>query len=224
MVKSEYKKIIENGIVGGFFSALFTCVFNILTKSFNPIIILYTIISALGVLILFNGIEKILIVIYGKVEFWLEINRYNKKVNQVVELFKKIMLTKEIIIVDLIELEKYLDPKIQFYKPSRASIDFFSANAIKKSTLDVISKMIIDGILIYIESKRLILLKEKMTCIKCGGEILFQDKLDFVDVKCSACSEKYSINYDGLWHVDKQKDHLTHNLHIRIKHLNRLRV
>lgn len=84
--------------------------------------------------------------------------------------------------------------------------------------------MIINKFLIYIESNKLILLREKMVCIECGGEILFQDKVNFVDVKCHECGEEYKINYDGLWHLYKEKDRTSLRRYIEIKHLNRLRI
>lgn len=222
MVKIEKNDII-NIIAGAFLSFLFSWMFSILTKSLDPIIILYSILSTLGVLILFHGIEKLLIVIYNRGGFWLKINRYNKKVNQIAERFKNLLITKEIFIVTTRELGKYLDPKIQFYKPSRASIAFFNAGALKESTLDVINRMIDRGFLIYIESNRLLLLKEKMICIECGGEILFEDKIDSVDAKCQGCGMEYRIIHDGLWYVYKEKDRKKIRLYISIKHLDRLR-
>lgn len=220
MVKIEKNDII-NIITGAFLSALFTWMFSILTESLDPIIILYTILSTLGVLTFFHIIKKLLIVIYNKGSFWLKINRYNKKVDQIAEIFKNEMIKKEIFIVSTREFGKYLDPKIRFYKPSRASVDFFNAGALKKSTLDVINGMINLGFLIYIESNELLLLKEKMICIECGGEILFEDKIDSVDIKCQGCTMEYRIIHDGLWYVEKE--HKNIKLYIRIKHLDRLR-
>jgi len=222
MVKIGKNDII-NMIGGAFLSFLFSWMFGILTKSLDPIIILYTILSTLGVLILFHGIEKLLIVVYNRGGFWLKINRYNKKVNQIAERFKNLLRTKDIFIVTTGELGKYLDPKIQFYKPSRSSISFFDPAALKKSTLDVINRMINLGFLIYIESNNLLLLKEKMICIECGGEILFEDKIDSVDAKCQGCAMEYRITRDGLWYVYKEKDHKKSKLYISIKHLDRLR-
>jgi len=219
MAKIENNEIIYV-IIGAFLSALFTWMFSTLTESLNPLIILYTIISALGTLILFLGIEKLLVFLYKKGIFWLEINKYNKKINQVAERFKKILLTKEIFIVNTRELGKYIDPKIQFYKPSNASIGFFNPGALKKSTIEVINKLINIGFLIYVESADLLLLKEKMKCVKCNGEIMFQDKIDFIDVKCKDCAEEYRIRHDGLWHVEKNKGI---SLYIGIKHLNKIR-
>jgi len=221
--KNAIINIIIGAFLSAFLSAFFTWMFNILTESFNPIIILYTILSTLGVLILFHGIEKILIKVYKKGGYWLEINNYNKKVNQNANAFKNILIEKEIFIVDIMELARYFDPKIQFYKPSRASIEVFNIRAVKKSTIAVIDRMINNGILIYIESNKLLLLKEKMICIKCGGEILFHDKINYVKVKCQKCSEEYRITSDGLWHVNNEKDRSGHELYIRIKHLDRLR-
>ena len=151
MVKIEKNDII-NIIAAAFLSSLFSWMFSILMKSLDPIIILYTILSTLGVLILFHGIEKLLIVIYNRGSFWLKINRYNKKVDQIAEIFKNEMIKKEIFIVPTRELGKYLDPKVRFYKPSRASVDFFNAGALKKSTLDVINGMINLGFLIAVRS------------------------------------------------------------------------
>jgi len=222
MAKIEKNDIIY-AIISAFLSGFFTWMFSILTESFNPIIILYTILSTLGVLILFHGIEKLLMKVYEKGGYWLEINKYNKKVNQMAKAFKNILLEKEIFIVDVMELARYIDPKIQFYKPSRASVEVFNIRAVKKSTIAVINRMINIGILIYIESNKLLLLKEKMICIECGGEILFQDKINYVKVKCQKCSAEYRITSDGLWHVNNEKDRSENELYIRIKHLDRSR-
>ena len=80
--------------------------------------------------------------------------------------------------------------------------------------------MITNGFLIYVESANLLLIKEKMKCVKCNGEIIFQDKIDYIDVKCKDCAEEYRIRHGGLWHVEKNKGI---SLYIGIKHLNRLR-
>ncbi|MFW9872614.1 MAG: hypothetical protein ACFFG0_05880 [Candidatus Thorarchaeota archaeon] len=218
MTKIEKNDIIKWS-VGGFLSGFFAWMFSVLTESFNPIIILYTILSLLGVLIIFNGIEKILIKLYAIGGHWLETNKYQKKVNQMAEAFKQILIEKEIYIVDSGELVRYFDPKISFYKPDRATIGFVTSGIIKNSTLDILNEMINSGILIYIESIKLILLREKMTCIECGGEILFHDKIDHVDIKCQKCSTNYRITHHGLLHdSDKLK------LYIRLKHLDRLTV
>lgn len=222
MTKIEKTDIITITITA-FLSAFFTWMFSILTESFDPIIILYTILSTLGVLILFHGIERLLIKVYEKGDYWLEISKYNRKVNQMAETFKNMLKEKEIYVIYVRELTKYLDPKIQFYKPSRASVEFFNAGAAKKSTLDVINRMINIGILIYIESNKLLLLKEKMICIECGGEILFHDKMDYVNVKCQGCAVEYRIRSDGLWHVYNERGRSGLKLYIGIKHLDRLR-
>ncbi len=221
MTKIEKNDII-NVITTAFLSALFTWIFSILTESFDPIILLYTILSTTGVLILFHGIVKMLIYIYKKGGNWLEINIYIKKINQMAESFKKVLIEKEIYIVALAELGRYLDPKIQFYKPSRASIDVFNTRTVKKSTFDVINRMINIGILIYIESRKLLLLKEKMICIECGGEILFHDKINYVDAKCQGCAVEYRIEPDGLWRIYNEKDSSSLRCYIGIKQLNRL--
>jgi len=140
-----------------------------------------------------------------------------------VRAFKNILKKKEIFIVNVRELTKYLDTKIQFYKPSQTSIEVFNSGAVKKSTLDVINRMSHAGILIYIESKSLLLLKEKMICIKCGGEILFNDKIDRVDVKCHKCDMEYIIGTDGLYHKYNEEDNSGFKLYIRNKHLDRFR-
>ena len=222
MAKIEKNDIIKWSI-SGFLSGFFAWMFSVLTESFNPIIILYTILSVLGVLILFHGIEKLLFKVYEMGAYWLEDNKYQKKVNKMAEVFKNILLEKEIYIVNVKELIRYFDPKIQFYKPSRASIDIFNVGAAKKSTLDVINRMINIGILIYIESNKLILLKEKMICIKCRGKILFHDKIDYVEAKCQKCVLEYRIRFDGLWYVYNEKDRSGLRLYFGIKHLDRLR-
>ena len=222
MAKIEKNDLITI-IISAFLSAFFTWMFSILTESFNAIIILYTILSTLGVLILFHGIEKLLIKVYEKGGYWLEINKYNKKVDQMAEAFKNILIEKEIYIVDVMELARYIDPKIQFYKPSQASVDVINMGRVKESTTDILDKMNEIGILIYIESNKLLLLKEKMICIECGGEILFHDKINYVKVNCQKCSAEYGITSDGLWHVNNEKDRSGHELYIRIKHLDRLR-
>ncbi len=222
MTKIENDDIIKWGI-SGFLSGFFAWMFSILTESFNPIIILYTILSTLGVLILFHGVEKLLKKVYDMGGYWLEINKYNRKLNQTTEAFKNVLIEKEIYIVNVRELVRYIDSKIQFYKPSRASIDVFNINAAKKSTIAVINRMINIGILIHIESHKLLLLKKKMICIECDGEILFHDKINYVDVKCQKCSAEYTITSDGLWHVNNEKDRSGHKLYVRIKHLHRLR-
>jgi len=75
------KNDIINVITTAFLSALFTWVFSILTESFEPIIILYTILSTLGVLILFHGIEKLLIKIYEKGGYLLKYLRAESIIN-----------------------------------------------------------------------------------------------------------------------------------------------
>ncbi|TKJ23999.1 MAG: hypothetical protein CEE43_02205 [Promethearchaeota archaeon Loki_b32] len=119
---------------------------------------------------------------------------------------------------------RYFDPKIQFYKPSRASFEVFDMSRSKDSTLDVINRMINIGILKHIESYRLLLLKEKIICTECGGAILFHDKINYVDVKCQNCFAEYRVDYDGLWHVSNEKDSSRRGLYIRTKHLGGLRV
>ena len=222
MTKIEKTDIITITITA-FLSAFFTWMFSSLTESFDPIIILYTILSTLGVLILFHGIDKMLVKLYEKGAYWLEINRYNNKVNQMVKTFKNILKEKEIYIVSVRELLEYLDPKIKFYKPSLASVEFFDAGARKKSTLDVLNRMVKVGLLIYIESIKLILLKEKMICINCGGEIIFHDKIDNVDIKCHKCDMEYRIGIDGLYNIYNENDQSGFKLYIRTKHLDRLR-
>lgn len=223
MTKIEKDDIIKWAI-SGIFSGLFAWMFTILTESFNPLIILYTILSTLGVLILFHGIEKVLNDVYEKGYFWFEIKKYNKKVNQVAETVKDELIKKEIYIVDSIELTRYFDPKIRFYKPSRASVSVLNVGAIKDSTLDVFNKMTNTGVLIHIESYRLLLLREKMFCTGCGGQIIFHDKIDHVDIKCQKCSAEYRIDHDGLWHLNNKKDSSGYEIYIRTKHLDRLRV
>ncbi|TKJ24000.1 MAG: hypothetical protein CEE43_02210 [Promethearchaeota archaeon Loki_b32] len=95
MANIEKNDIIK-WTISGFLSGFFAWMFSILTESFNPIIILYTILSTLGVLILYNGLEKILKKVYEKGGFWLEINKYNKKVDQMTNTFKTILIEKEI--------------------------------------------------------------------------------------------------------------------------------
>jgi len=218
MAKKEKNELIY-AIIVAFLSAFFTWMFSTLTESLNPVIILYTVISALVVLILFLGIEKILIMLHKKGIYWLKIYKYNKEIDQIVTKFKDLLISKEIYIAKVGELGEYLDPKIQIYKPSQASIGIYNIEALKESTLDVINEMITKGFLIYIESMKLLLLKEKMVCIVCGGEILFQDKLDSVDANCKKCSEEYRIRHDGLWHVEKNKG-IRH--YIGIKDFNRV--
>ena len=114
--------------------------------------------------------------------------RYFNKIDQITEVIRTDLVKKEIYIVYARELAKYLDPKITFYKPSRSTIDIFSPKSVKKSTRDIINVMINKKFLIWIESLKLLLLKEKMKCVKCSGEIDFQDKIEYVEAKSKDCS------------------------------------
>jgi hypothetical protein len=80
--------------------------------------------------------------------------------------------------------------------------------------------MINKNYLIWIESLRLLLLKEKMKCIECNGDIQFQDKIEYVEVKCKNCSLEYRIGNEGLWYVYKEGGI---RRYISIKNLNRPR-
>ena len=219
MVKLDKNEIIYV-IIAAIISPIFLWMFSILTESLNPIIMVYSILSTLGVLILFLGVEKLLIVLYKKGIYWLEFNKYNKDVSNIANNLKDLMVSKEIYIVNERELGVYLDPKIKIYKPSKVSIGFYNIRALKASTLDVLNEMITKGFLIYIESMKLLLLKEKMVCNACDGKILFHDKINIVEAKCQDCSEKYRIRNDGLWHVYKNNGI---RRYIGIKQLSRLR-
>lgn len=218
MAKIEKNEIIYV-IIAAIISPIFSWMFNILTESLNPIVIVYSIVSTLGVLITFLGVEKLLLVLYKKGIYWLELNKYNKDVNNIANKFKDMMIAKEIYIAEERELGVYLDPKIKIYKPSKISIGIYNNRTLKGSTLDILNEMVNKGFLIYIESMKMLLLKEKMICKACGGKILFHDKINFVEAKCQECSEEYRISDDGLWHVHKKNGI---RQYIRIKHLNRL--
>ena len=43
-----------------------------------------------------------------------------------------------------------------------------------------------------------------MKCVKCEGEIWFQDKVDFVEASCKNCSLEYKISHEGLWNVNER--------------------
>ena len=219
MVKLDRNEIIY-ALIAIFLTPIFSWMFSALTESLNPIIIVYSILSTLGVLIIFLGVEKLLIVIYKKGINWLEFNKYNKDVSNIAEHFKDLMVSKEIYIATERELGVYLDPKINIYKPSKVSIGIYNIGALKDSTLDVLNEMIHKGFLIHIESMKLLLLKEKMICKVCGGNILFHDKINIVEAKCQDCSEEYRITTDGLWHVNKKNGMRSY---IRIKNLSGLR-
>ena len=219
MAKIEKNEIIYV-IIAAIISPIFSWMFSILTESLNPIIIVYSILSTLGVLLLFLGVEKILVVLYKKGISWLEFNNYNKDVSNLANDFKDIMVSKEIYIAEERELGVYLDPKINIYKPSKVSIGIYNIRALKGSTLDVLNEMIHQGFLIYIESMKLLLLKEKMVCKACGSKILFHDKINIVEAKCQNCSEEYRITNDGLWHVHEKNGISSY---IRIKNLSGLR-
>ncbi|KKL95439.1 hypothetical protein LCGC14_1854600 [marine sediment metagenome] len=208
-------------VIGAFFSGLFTWLFNFLTDSLNPLIVLYSILSALGTLILFRVIEKLLIKAYDYVIYWFKNKMYSIKVDQIAEEFRTDLVKKEIFIVYSQALGQYIDPKITFYKPSRSTSGIYIPNSLKGSTLDVINAMIRKKYLIYIESLRLLLLKEKMKCNKCKGEIEFQDKIDYIEVKCKKCSLKYRISHDGLWYEYEEGEHSGFRRYIGIKDLNR---
>jgi len=220
MAKTDKNDLIYV-VIGAFFSGLFTWFFNFLTDSLNPLIVLYSILSALGTLILFRVIEKLLIKSYDYMLYWFKDKRYFNKVDQTAEVIKNDLVKKEIFIVYSQALGQYLDPKITFYKPTRSVIGVFSPNSVKDSTWDVINAMVNKKHLIYIESLRLVLLKEKMKCIKCEGEIDFQDKVDYIDAKCKDCSLKYILSHDGLWHEYKEGEHSGNRRYISIKDPNR---
>ncbi len=219
MVKLDKNEIIYV-IIAAIISPIFSWMFSALTESLNPIIIIYSILSTLGVMIIFLGVEKLLIVIYKRGINWLEFNKYNKDVSNIAKNFKDLMVSKEIYIAAERELGVFLDQKIKIYKPSKLQIDIYNPRALKGSTLDVLNEMITQDFLIYIESMRLLLLKEKMVCKTCGSKILFHDKINIVEAKCQDCSEEYRITPDGLWHVHKKNGMSSY---IRIKNLSGLR-
>ncbi len=220
MTKTEKNDLIYV-VIGAFFSGLFTWLFNFLTDSLNPLIVLYSILSALGTLIVFRVIEKLLIKTYDYMLYWFKNKMYFNKVDQIAKAIKADLVKKEIYIISVRALGQYLDPKISFYKPSRSTISVFSPNSLKKSTWDVINAMINKKYLIFIESLRLLLLKEKMKCIKCEGEIDFHDKVDYIDIECKKCSLKYKIRDEGLWYVYKEGEHSGIRRYIGIKNPNR---
>ena len=201
--KNDIIKILAEAIIGGVFSTFFTWLFTFLTNSLNPLIILYAILSALGTLILFWLIKKLLIKAYDYLLYWYKNQKYLDKIEQNVEAMRHDLLSKEIFIVKVRDFGQYLDPKISFYKPSRSAIDIYNPNSVKESTKEVINTMIMNDILIYIESLGLFLLKEKMICVKCAGGIEFEDKVDFVEARCKSCSLEYRISHEGLWNVNE---------------------
>ncbi|MCP6718604.1 MAG: hypothetical protein KJI71_00045 [Patescibacteria group bacterium] len=211
-------------VIGALFSGLFTWLFNFLTDSLNPLIVLYSILSALGTLILFRVFEKLLIKSYDYMLYWFKNKKYFKQVDLTAKVIKADLVKKEIYIISVRSLGQYFDPKISFYKPSRSTISVFNSNSLKDSTWDVINSMINKNYLIFIESLRLLLLKEKMKCIKCEGEIDFQDKVDYIDIKCKNCSLKYKIRDEGLWYVYNEGGHSGIRRYIGIKDPNRRRL
>ena len=218
--KDDLIKILVEVVIGGVFSALFTWLFTSLTNSLNPLIILYTILSTLGTLILFWLIKKLLVRAYNYIDYWYENKEYLDKVKQISEVVRQDLLKKDIFIIRVNDFGQYYDKKITLSKPSRSKIGIYNINSVKESTKDVINSMIMEGILIYIESPNLFLLKEKMKCVKCEGDIVFQDKVDFVEAGCKNCSLEYRIRREGLWNVNEKGGM---ELYIGIKNPNRPR-
>ena len=88
------KNDLVNGIIIAFFSALFTWLFTFLTNSLNPLIVLYTILSALGTLIIYRIIEKLVIKSSDYILYWFKNKRYFNKVDRIAKAMKADLVKK----------------------------------------------------------------------------------------------------------------------------------
>lgn len=183
MKKENIREIIIASILGSFFTVLFTWLFSSLFDTLHPILILYSVISALltitVIIISFHLISSL--VDYIKREISTRI--YRREIDAIVPTIKKLMEKKEIYMVGLIQLINYIDKRHNIQR--------------REATTDIINKMIIKGILVYIESLKIIILKDKLRCSICNNYLIIKDKVNRLEIECK--NEKCTDIFYEYW-------------------------
>ena len=101
-------------------------------------------------------------------------------------IIKRLMEEKEISMVDIRQFAKYIDK-------------YHTINTKPQSTLDIIKCMITKNMLVYIESKRIVILKDKLRCIKCHEFLQIYDKVNSLEIEdCKKCNIKYEYFAEGI--------------------------
>lgn len=126
----------------------------------------------------------------------------------------KMMESKELFLVDGNQFAMYLNKKQNLRKKKEGIYPF----VLKDSNKDIINQMIKKNLLIYLETTKLLILKEKLKCIKCGESLFIEDTIDNIIIKCNSCNQDYELasNKDiGYWKQGDLVDEFNVTLHFK---------
>ena len=180
MKKENIRDVFIASILGSSFTIFFTLLFSSLLDTLHPILIIYSVISALLTIVVIIVSFNLISIAVNTLKRKISNRTYWKKIDSIVPIIKKLMEEKEIYMVELIQFAKYIDKKHNIHRKLESPI--YNLRDIKEATIGIINSMIRKDLLVYIESKKIIILKDKLRCIKCHEFLNIYDKVNRIEI------------------------------------------